>query len=119
MEVVREHNTRLEASKAYLEQYNTEYAEEKYYERLAEERAEEFDKELKDIENWLQSEGEKTHPIEAEEEHINNLIKQYEAEFKAENQQPTTTSEVKVTETTSSRTSGEVASVNGIRSPSV
>lgn len=107
MEVIREHNTRLEAGKAYLEQYNTEYAEEQHYARLAEERAEEFDKELKDIENWLQSEGEKTHPIEAEEEHINNLIKQYEAEFKAENQQPTTTSEGKVTETPSSRTSGE------------
>jgi len=107
MEAAREHNTRLEAGKAYLERYNEDYAAEQYFARIAEERAEEFDKELKDIEDWLKDEGEKTHPIEAEEEHINNLIKQYEAEFKAEDKQPTPTSEGEVAETPSSRTGGE------------
>jgi hypothetical protein len=109
MEAAREHNTRLDAGKAYLERYNEDYAEEQHFARIAEERAEEFDKELKDIEDWLKDEGEKTHPIEAEEEHINNLIKQYEAEFKAENEQPTPTSEGEVIETPSSRTGGEEA----------
>jgi len=107
MEAVREHNTRLDAGKAYLERYNEDYAEEQHFARIAEERAEEFDKELKDIEDWLKDEGEKTHPIEAEEEHINNLIKQYEAEFKAEDKQPTPASEGEIIETPSSRTSGE------------
>lgn len=111
MEAAREHNTRLDAGKAYLERYNEDYAEEQHFARIAEERAEEFDKELKDIEDWLKDEGEKTHPIEAEEEHINNLIKQYEAEFKAEDKQPTLASEGQVAETPSSRTSGEEAKV--------
>ena len=109
MEAIGEHNTRLEAGQSYLERYNPDYAEEQHYARLAEERAEEFDKELKDINDWLTSEGEKEHPLEAQEEHINNLIKQYEAEFKAENQQSQPESKGETTEKTSSRTGGEEA----------
>jgi superfamily II DNA or RNA helicase len=41
MSAIGNNNTRLEASKSYLERYSPEYQQEPYYNRLAEERAEE------------------------------------------------------------------------------
>jgi hypothetical protein len=80
-------NTRLDASKAYLERYSPEYQEEQYYNRLAEERKEEFLKEQEELERQLREPLDEQIEGEASVEHINNLIKQYEAEFERENKQ--------------------------------
>jgi len=87
MSEIGSQNTRLDASKAYLERYNPEYQAEQYYNRLAEERQEEFLKEQEEIERQLREPLDEQIEGEASEEHINNLIKQYEAEFKTENKQ--------------------------------
>lgn len=111
MDAIGSYNNRLEASKAYLERYNTEYQEEQYYNRLAEERAEEHAKEELKIQEWLASKGEEELELAASEEHINQLIKQYETEFERENQQSEPTSESKTNKEVSSRTSGEESKI--------
>ena len=55
------------------------------------------------INDYLKSKGEEE--LDIPEEHINNLIEQYETEFKAENQQPTSESEGNVSKETSTGTS--------------
>lgn len=87
MSEIGSQNTRLDASKSYLERYSPEYQAEQYYNRLAEERQEEFLKEQEELERQLREPLDEQIEGEASEEHINNLIKQYEAEFKRENQQ--------------------------------
>ena len=87
MSEIGSNNTRLDASKAYLERYNPEYKEEQYYNRLAEERKDEFLKEQDELEKQLRKPLDEQIEGEASEEHINNLIKQYEAEFERENKQ--------------------------------
>jgi hypothetical protein len=87
MSEIGNNNTRLDASKAYLERYNPEYKEEQYYNRLAEERKDEFLKEQDELEKQLRKPLDEQIEGEASEEHINNLIKQYEAEFERENKQ--------------------------------
>ena len=87
MSEIGNNNTRLDASKAYLERYNPEYQQEQYYNRLAEERQEEFLKEQDELERQLRKPLDEQIKGEASEEHINNLIKQYETEFERENKQ--------------------------------
>ena len=87
MSEIGNNNTRLDASKAYLERYSPEYQEEQYYNRLAEERKDEFLKEQDELEKQLRKPLDEQIEGEASEEHINNLIKQYEAEFERENKQ--------------------------------
>ena len=87
MGVIGDYNTRLEAGTAYLEQYNAEYQEEKYYERLAEQYKEEFEEEQRKIEELFREPLEEELLGLASEEHINNLIKQYENELNRENQE--------------------------------
>lgn len=111
MDAIGSYNNRLEASKAYLERYNTEYQEEQYYNRLAEERAEEHAQEELKIQEWLASKGEEELELAASEEHINNLIKQYETEFERENKQTEPTSESETNKEVSSRTSGEESKI--------
>jgi len=87
MSVIGDYNTRLEAGTAYLEQYNAEYQEEQYYERLAEQYKEEFEEEQRKIEELFKEPLEEEILGLASEEHINNLIKQYENELNRENQE--------------------------------
>ena len=87
MSEIGNNNSRLDASKAYLERYSPEYQEEQYYNRLAEERKDEFLKEQDELEKQLRKPLDEQIEGEASEEHINNLIKQYEAEFERENKQ--------------------------------
>ena len=107
MSVIGDYNTRLEAGTAYLEQYNAEYIQEKYYERLAEEREEEWKKEQDELERQLRTDVDEQIEGEASEEHINNLIKQYESEFKAENQQPKPASKADANKEIGGRASGK------------
>jgi hypothetical protein len=87
MSEIGNNNTRLDASKAYLEKYNPEYKEEQYYNRLAEERKDDVLREQDELEKQFRKPLDEQIEGEASAEHINNLIKQYEAEFKRENKQ--------------------------------
>ena len=100
-------NTRLDASKAYLERYSPEYQEEQYYNRLAEERKEEFLKEQEELERQLREPLDEQIEGEASVEHINNLIKQYEAEFERENKQLESESKGKANKEVSGRDGGK------------
>ena len=107
MTAIRDNNTRLEASKAYLEKYNPEYAQDKHYERIAEEKEAEYKAEQERIAKLFEEEAENEILGLASQEHINNLINQYEAEFNRENQEPKPTSQAEVNKPIGSRTSGE------------
>jgi len=107
MDAINSHNTRLEAGKSYLEQYSPEYAEEQYYNKLAEERKAEFEAEQDELENQLRSPLDEQIEGEASEEHLNNLIQQYEAEYEAENKQSSKGGEGEVTKEIGGGTSGE------------
>ena len=87
MAEIGNNNTRLDAAEAYLEKYDLEYQEEKRYQRLAEQAEVEFLEEQAKLEEELRKPLDEQIEGEASEEHINNLIKQYEAEIKAEDQQ--------------------------------
>lgn len=107
MGVIGDYNTRLEAGKAYLEQYSPEYAEEQYYSKLAEERADEFKREQEKIDAIFREPLDEELLALASEEHINNLINQYEAETIRESKEPQPTGETKVIEPISGRAGGE------------
>lgn len=109
MSEIGSNNTRLDASKAYLERYNPEYQAEQYYNRLAEERQEEFLKEQEELERQLREPLDEQIEGEASEEHINNLIKQYEAEFERENKQLESEGEREVAKEVSGRSLREEA----------
>jgi hypothetical protein len=87
MSEINTHNTRLEAAEAYLEQYNPEYIAEKEEMRLAEQYKEEYLEEQEKLEKELREPLTEQIEGEASEEHINNLIDQYESEIKGEDQQ--------------------------------
>lgn len=87
MSEINTHNTRLEAAEAYLEQYNPEYIAEKEEMRLAEQEKEMYLEEQEKLEQELRSQLDEQVEGEASEEHINNLIDQYESEIKGEDQQ--------------------------------
>lgn len=87
MAEIGSNNTRAEAAEAYLDRYSAEYKLEKQEMRLAEQYEEEYLEEQKKLEEELRNPLDEQIEGEASEEHINNLIKQYEAEFKAEDQQ--------------------------------
>jgi hypothetical protein len=87
MSEIGNNNTRLDASKAYLERYNIEYQEEQYYERFIEEEVELHAKVQEELERDLRKPLEEETEGMSSEEHIDNLIKQYEAETKRENKQ--------------------------------
>ena len=87
MAEIGNNNTRLEAAEAYLDNYNEEYKQEKEELRLAEQYKEEYLEEQEKIEKELREPLSEQIEGEASEEHINNLIDQYEAEIKGEDQQ--------------------------------
>ena len=78
---------RLEAAEAYLDKYNAEYKQEKEEMRMAELYEQQYLEEQAEIEKELRQPLDEQIEGEATEEHINNLINQYEAEIKAEDQQ--------------------------------
>jgi len=96
MSEINTHNTRLEAAEAYLEQYNPEYIAEKEEMRMAEQYKEEYLEEQEKLEKELRQPLTEQIEGEASEEHINNLIDQYESEIKGEDQQFGPESEGKV-----------------------
>ena len=87
MAEIGNNNTRLEAAEAYLEQYSPEYKQEKEEMRMAEQYKEEYLEEQEKLEKELREPLSEQIEGEASEEHINNLIDQYEAEIKGEDQQ--------------------------------
>jgi hypothetical protein len=107
MAEIGNNNTRLEAAEAYLEKYDFEYQEEKRYERLAQEAEAEFLEEQAKLEEELRKPLDEQIEGEASEEHINNLIKQYEAEIKGEDQQLRPESKGEAVKEISSREAGE------------
>jgi hypothetical protein len=96
MAEIGNNNTRLEAAEAYLDNYNEEYKQEKEEMRLAEQYKEEYLEEQEKLEKELREPLTEQIEGEASEEHINNLIDQYEAEIKGEDQQFGPESEGKV-----------------------
>lgn len=87
MAEIGNNNTRLEAAEAYLDKYSPEYQLEKEEMRLAEQYKEQYLEEQAKLEEELRKPLDEQIEGEASEEHINNLIKQYEAEIKGEDQQ--------------------------------
>jgi hypothetical protein len=87
MAEIGNNNSRLEAAEAYLDKYNAEYKQEKEEMRLAELYKEQYLEEQAEIEKELRKPLDEQIEGEASEEHINNLIEQYEAEIKGEDQQ--------------------------------
>jgi len=86
MEVIGNHNTRLDAGKAYLERYSTEYNEKKLQEKFYQEHLKEVADELEFLNNQADIEKEAM----ADEKYVTNLIEKYETESKGQNQQPAT-----------------------------
>jgi hypothetical protein len=109
MSEIGNNNTRLDASKAYLERYNIEYKEEQYYERFIEEEAEQHAKVQEELERDLRRPLEEETEGMSSEEHIDNLIKQYEAETKRENKQIRPEGKGEAVEEISSRDTGKKA----------
>jgi hypothetical protein len=109
MSEIGNNNTRLDASKAYLERYNIEYQEEQYYERFIEEEVELHAKVQEELERDLRKPLEEETEGMSSEEHIENLIKQYEAETKRENKQIGPEGERETIEEISSRDTGKKA----------
>ena len=109
MAEIGNNNTRLDASKAYLERYNIEYQEEKYYERFIEEEPERHAKVQEELEKDLRRPLEEETEGMSSEEHIDNLIKQYEAETKRENKQIESEGKGEAVEEISSRDIGKKA----------
>jgi hypothetical protein len=109
MSEIGNNNTRLDASKAYLERYNIEYQEEQYYERFIEEDKEQHAKIQEELEKDLRKPLEEETEGMSSEEHIENLIKQYEAETKIENKQIGPEGERETIEEISSRDTGKKA----------
>jgi len=109
MAEIGNNNTRLEAAEAYLDKYNAEYKQEKEELRMAEIYKEQYLEEQAEIEKELRKPLDEQIEGEASEEHINNLINQYEAEIKAEDQQPRPESEAEANRETGK---GKVAEKN-------
>jgi len=109
MAEIGNNNTRLEAAEAYLDKYNAEYKLEKEEMRMAELYKEQYLEEQAEIEKELRKPLDEQIEGEASEEHINNLIKQYEAEIKGEDQQLRPEGQAKVDRETSK---GKVAEKN-------
>ena len=109
MAEIGNNNTRLDASKAYLERYSIEYQEEKYYERFIEEEPERYAKIQEELEKDLRRPLEEETEGMSSEQHIDNLIKQYEAETKRENKQIGTEGKGEAVEEISSRDIGKEA----------
>lgn len=114
MAEIGNNNTRLEAAEAYLEKYNAEYKIEKEELRLAEQEKEKYLEEQEQLEKELRNELDEQIEGEASEEHINNLIKQYEAEIKAEDQQLRSESEGEINKEVSERKAVEKTSEEGL-----
>jgi hypothetical protein len=98
MAEIGNNNTRLEAAEAYLDNYNEEYKQEKEEMRMAEQYKEEYLEEQEKLEQELRSQLDEQIEGELSEEYINNLIEQYEAEIKAEDQQLGTESEGEISQ---------------------
>ena len=109
MSEIGNNNTRLDASKTYLERYNTEYQQDKYYERFIEEEKEKHAKVQEELERDLRKPLEEETEGMSSEQHIDNLIKQYEAETKRENKQIGTEGKGEAVEEISSRDIGKEA----------
>ena len=103
MAEIGNNNTRLEAAEAYLDNYNEEYKQEKEEMRMAEQYKEEYLEEQEKLEKELREPLTEQIEGEASEEHINNLIDQYEAEIKGEDQQFGPASEGEVNKEASKR----------------
>jgi hypothetical protein len=103
MAEIGNNNSRLEAAEAYLDNYNEEYKQEKEELRLAEQYKEEYLEEQEKLEKELREPLSEQIEGEASEEHINNLIDQYEAEIKGEDQQFGPASEGEVNKEASKR----------------
>jgi len=114
MAEIGNNNTRLEAAEAYLEKYNAEYKIEKEELRLAEQEKEKYLEEQEQLEKELRNELDEQIEGEESEEHINNLIKQYEAEIKAEDQQLRSESEGEINKEVSERKAVEKTSEEGL-----
>jgi hypothetical protein len=87
MAEIGNNNSRLEAAEVYLDNYNAEYKQEKEEIRMAEEYKAEYLEEQEKLEKELREPLKQQIEGEASEEHVNNLIDQYESEIKGEDQQ--------------------------------
>jgi hypothetical protein len=110
MAEIGNNNSRLEAAEAYLDKYNAEYKQEKEEIRLSEQYKEQYLEEQAEIEKELRKPLDEQIEGEASEEHINNLINQYEAEIKGEDQQLRPESEGDVSKETGKRKVAEKTS---------
>ena len=110
MAEIGNNNSRLEAAEAYLDKYNAEYKQEKEELRLSELYKEQYLEEQAEIEKELRKPLDEQIEGEASEEHINNLINQYEAEIKGEDQQLRPESEGDVSKEASKRKVAEKTS---------
>jgi len=92
MQAVLEHTTKTEAAKALIEGYKETDIEEqmnKYYEKFANDNPDKIDAEMAKLEESMSNLEDDNYEFEYPEEHINNLISQYEKEYKTKAEQPT------------------------------
>jgi hypothetical protein len=92
MQAVLEHTTKSEAAKSLIEGYKEtdfEDAERKHYEKYADENPDKMDAEMAKLEESMSKIDDDNYEFEYPEEHINNLISQYEKESKTKAEQPT------------------------------
>jgi hypothetical protein len=93
MQAVLEHTTKSEAAKSLIEGYketNFEDAERKHYEKYADENPDKMDAEIAKLEESMSKlEEDDNYEFEYPEEHINNIISQYEKESETKVEQPT------------------------------
>jgi hypothetical protein len=81
---LQQYNKRVDLSRDYLQNYSPETAIEKYYKDIEERENVAFEKEMKDLNEWMQQTGEEEGALKLEEDYVTNLIKQYEEESRNE-----------------------------------
>lgn len=111
MNVIRTHNTRLEAGKAYLEQYSPEYVEKKQQEKFYQEHLKEIADVEKAMEEYFNIEVEAEFEAMQDENYVTNLIEKYESEIKGENQQSPTETESGIDKGTGDQRSADEAEI--------
>ena len=91
MQAVLEHTTKTEATKALIDGYKETDIEEqmnKYYEQFANDNPDKIDAEMAKLEESMSNLEDDNYEFEYPEEHINNIISQYEKESKTKVEQP-------------------------------
>ena len=111
---LQSYSKRVDIAKDFIKEYSPESAVEKYYKEIEESENAAFEKEMKDLNEWMQQTGEEEGKLRLDEDYVNNLIKQYEQESETKPGQ-LETEDKGVTKGKTAKAIEEVSSTEGTR----